>query len=438
MRLFAKILKKNDSAKDVQSFLSKGALRTLCESLCQSIILGNEDDFMRLVPAEDAQKRAEEFLDIIMEVPDFAVHLWCQKGQLSLTSGSTLSSELFSIDSDLMEPHSSMGLDTDDHEFDGCEVSLFLNPAVQMNGNAEGEQFGEKKTWCKATVLVFQNAEVQSSSESICPLTASHADSRELKHEAQEAAHDIGQSQEVEAVESEHDHKLSPKLNENRAGMVTTHSAADQQPQQIVTASTIVPQKRRFEGEGTSKPSPFSHLGAHSRSTSDITDTAFVYSVTDPQTLVTIKKLKRSKSQERSPKKELSVFGRVTNASSVFTSSEGHSVSRKSFLTSVIDNIGKGDTYDKRQHAQAEKRDKMRGKEIQPIHATEQSPIVPKTHVRAEHDNDDDNNLHEVIHQQRGEMNTPQSKVTSSLLKRMFLRLTSFRAANAETSPNQE
>ena len=63
----------------------------------------------------------------------------------------------FSVDSSIMEAHTTMDIEQDDHGWDGQRVDLVLQPAIMGYGDERGENYDQSKVWSKAVVYMTGN-----------------------------------------------------------------------------------------------------------------------------------------------------------------------------------------------------------------------------------------------------------------------------------------
>jgi hypothetical protein len=102
----------------------------------------------------DAGKRERELKSIYREAVKLSIRLWKQATH-PLPDITKTFQEIFTRSSNNMQPHSSMLLDEDDVSCDGRLVDMVIEPGLFAYGDAHGQHYDMRKTWMKATVLIF-------------------------------------------------------------------------------------------------------------------------------------------------------------------------------------------------------------------------------------------------------------------------------------------
>jgi hypothetical protein len=106
---------------------------------------------LRHVDAQEAETRSSELIALFQRAGKLACQLQSQYVKTRVLF-SPHEMDRFSVDSDTMEPHTSMGIEQGDHSWDGKEIDLVITPAVLAYGNEHGENYSNFKVWSKAVV----------------------------------------------------------------------------------------------------------------------------------------------------------------------------------------------------------------------------------------------------------------------------------------------
>jgi hypothetical protein len=108
------------------------------------------------IPLQEIKDERHEVLeDIFRKACQIASRLWTQRTYLKCEHFSNLSSQPFSVKSQIMKAHSSHCLDgSDDHRLDNTLVRVVIYPAVLAFGDHDAENFDTGRVWAKALVLV--------------------------------------------------------------------------------------------------------------------------------------------------------------------------------------------------------------------------------------------------------------------------------------------
>lgn len=112
---------------------------TRCESL------------LRNVDEEDARRRTIDLTGLFERAGDLACQLHGQHVKISVLS-SHQEIGRFSVDSNIMEAHTIMDIEHDDHDWDGKPIDLVIFPGVLAYGNERGDDYDQFKVWSKAVV----------------------------------------------------------------------------------------------------------------------------------------------------------------------------------------------------------------------------------------------------------------------------------------------
>jgi hypothetical protein len=106
---------------------------------------------LRDVDEEDAKTRSAELTALFERAGKLACQLQSQYVQTRvLVSYQEMGN--FSVDSNIMEAHTTMDIEQDDHSWDGKPIDLVITPAVLAFGNERGENYSSFKVWSKAVV----------------------------------------------------------------------------------------------------------------------------------------------------------------------------------------------------------------------------------------------------------------------------------------------
>lgn len=130
-------------------------LERLCSPTISRILGETLTAVLREVTPEEAVNRRLELVEICHGFCLLSLELWCQKSEVEVMDNSSLFQQPFSMGSDYLQPHVSMGMDEDDHKFDGCLSHAVLVPAIRVFGDSNGNNLEQEKILSRSIVLIF-------------------------------------------------------------------------------------------------------------------------------------------------------------------------------------------------------------------------------------------------------------------------------------------
>lgn len=121
--------------------------------------------------------RRSELAEICHDFCVLGFELWRRKSELIIMNDDDLLSKSFSINSDFHQPYLAMGLDKDDHKFDDVLPHAVLMPALQIFGDADGNNVNEGRIISRSIIFIQQDGphEKIPSSEVLAPQLSDQA-----------------------------------------------------------------------------------------------------------------------------------------------------------------------------------------------------------------------------------------------------------------------
>lgn len=110
-----------------------------------------------LIEDSNHEKKAEfsqQMVKMLSEAAKLANQLWAQRLSIGCLGPLQPETHVFEIRSPMMEPHSLLLMDDEDHEFDGAPVRLVVCPAIVAHETGYGSNSANDKVWAKAVVWV--------------------------------------------------------------------------------------------------------------------------------------------------------------------------------------------------------------------------------------------------------------------------------------------
>lgn len=106
---------------------------------------------LKQLDAQEIKSRRTELMALFTRAGEFACRLHGQRVLIKVLS-SPQGIGNFSVDSELVEAHTIVDIEQNNHDWDGNPIDLVIQPAIIAYGNERGENYDKSKVWSKAIV----------------------------------------------------------------------------------------------------------------------------------------------------------------------------------------------------------------------------------------------------------------------------------------------
>lgn len=139
------------SKKEIKNHTTE-CRREVCSRHAKSFLEGPGRHLHQITKNDMTSDRAQRLEKIFQTAGELSCQLWTQRTYFRCRGLPELESELFSIDSPIMELHPLIHLDETPTRLNGHPIVIVVNPLVQVGGTDEAEDYDQTRVWAKAVV----------------------------------------------------------------------------------------------------------------------------------------------------------------------------------------------------------------------------------------------------------------------------------------------